>query len=506
MPDWFAAVAQIPRYGSSMAEMWTRWLAVLAKLPGIDLAHAEAWTRFLAAGVLLLLGGLCQPSRCLYFLVTVCLVGVTTYAADMLLHTAVGPAWIATAAVGLAYLIHAAGWAATPSIRGVFGWFVIVIACVASAQGWLDWQALGQLLGDRAAAFFEKWSNEWSWGTVLVLTAVGVSSSRSRPIHFFNACLLAALAYYCLHDGYVREIPFPTLAKGDVIPTQPDFGLHNIELWRWVLIGELGLLSVILLHQALGVGALTLAFAVAWIAVGLKVDAHYGRDAMLAYSSAASLNAQSNHHGAMGPADSISIVPGDPSERSERPALGPEQKRSFLVRAQTRLGVILGWVYLTALLAGFIGAGALRLMLDDRRWRLAMAFVLWFAFGIGAGWLWSQWPAAANWEGRLSAWVVPDQHIYAIMLVALGVAALAGSWALREGSRYETWLYATATAIFVGTALTLIAVALLIRFGGFPSLPPWSYVVVAGGQSSMMWVLLMHRNLRGHRRRAPLPA
>ena len=156
------------------------------------------------------------------------------------------------------------------------------------------------------------------------------------------------------------------------------------------------------------------------------------------------------------------------------------------------------WLYLTAILAGFIGAGGLRMLSDHPGFRWWAGIALWFGLGMGLMWLWSVWPrdSGQSWSRWVSAWGLSRYHVEAIWLTALGVMAICGSWALRDGSRYEAWLYVAAMCVFLGTALSLVAVALLIKYGGFSPLPVWSYVAISAGQSSLMWVLLMHLSFR----------
>ena len=343
---------------------------------------------------------------------------------------------------------------------------------------------------------------ECTWGTIVVLTAIGVSCSQTRPIHFLSAVLLVALAYYCIQQGKVAVVAFPEL--GEHVRPLHIQNLGNIPLWRWVLAGELVLLGAILLHMALGVGALTLAFALVWLAAGMQVDRAIGRLTMarLVGQYGGSIVREAGERGGSGPplADGTMGLPMAAAPDAATKDLGAAAKplsSSLLVGAVTPTV----WLYMTAVLAGFIGVAGLRMLSDHPGFRVWSSVGLWFVFGMGLMWLWSVWPRDPDqsWSQWLSTWGLSRYHVQAVWLTALGVMAISGSWALREGSRYETWLYVAAGCIALGTVLSLVAVALLIRFGGFSPLPAWAYVAISAGQSSIMWVLLMHLSL-GFRR------
>ncbi|MCG8404745.1 MAG: hypothetical protein MI923_06060 [Phycisphaerales bacterium] len=459
---------------------------------------AESWVKYGLDGlqygsgiVLLISGGLCitfSVSAFFRYLLTTALIAVSAYLANLLLGTGMKWQWLVLVSVALSYLVHACGDVARPSIRGVIGWAVIAFCCFGCHKNWFDWADYGAKLGDGAVRFFEDWGTGlFTWLTVLVLSAIGISCSKTKPIHFLNAALLAALAYYCFQDGYVRMISFPEL--GEHIDPLPKASLDNIEVWRWVVLGELVLLAAVLLHMALGVGSLTIAFAIAWLALSLNVDKKLGSDAMVAFYHAENL--------AAGGASPISIFPAAPDGKQPMVRkLTDEESKANVFKARVRLGVIFGWVYLTSILAGLIAIGGLRMLLPNKKGRLWIGFALWFAFGLGMAWLWTVWPEVKDWESRLESLIMVGAHRYAVCLVGVGFMALLGSWALREGSRYETWLIAAVTGILIGTSLTLVGIALLDRYGGFSPLPVWAYAAIAAGQSSMMWVLLMHHSLR----------
>ncbi len=458
-----------------------------------------------AAGALLvLLGGLRLRSSLPYFMhfcVTSVLVCGTAIIGNILLDGNVSWRWLVLGGVALGYLIHAGRRVASVSILGMLGWILIGVACVGSVRGWFDFSRLGAWLGGSTESFFVEWGTECTWGTVLLLTAIGVSWSRTRPIHFLNAAMLAALAYYCFWDGYLKMVSFPGL--GEAIAPLPSYDLANIDPWRWVLLGELVLLSLVLLNMALRMGALTLVCAVAWLAATtLHVDQKMGRDAVLGYLNVLNQPVQTGDDAGRTGATArrpgkLSLGPVGESDKKPAPPLTPAGKQSLLQRANIHIAGLYAWVYLTAVLSGIIAAAGLRLLINHERFRMWTAFALWAAFGAGLSYLWSIWPEASNWADRLSAFVIPTSHRCAVLLTALGSTAIFGSWSLRRSSSYRTWLYAAAVCIFIGTALTLVAIALLIRFGGLSPMPVWAYAVVAAAQSSMMWVLLMHQSTRG---------
>ncbi|MFQ5411580.1 MAG: hypothetical protein ACE5EC_04760 [Phycisphaerae bacterium] len=309
---------------------------------------------------------------------------------------------------------------------------------------------------------------------------------------------------------------YPNLAHDGVIPTIAHESLKNIATWQWVLIGDFVLLSAIMLHLALGVGALTVAFATSWLLLGLQVDKAAWRMAVTRF--AAGLAAQQidrstpSRPPASGPAESVvgnggmglpigggEVRPAATGARPTRPAASIQDLEEQMIRAV--LPFI--WVYLTAILAGIIGACGLRLWVERIDVRLWLMCALWLSFGLGVMWLYQHWPRYPDqpWsEGQwLIVWITSPYHIQAICLAALGPMAILGGWALRWNSSYQTWLDVAMISIMIGTALSLITMAVLIRYGGFAPKPAWSYAAIAAGQSSIMWVLLMHRSLRARR-------
>lgn len=497
---------------------------------GVDSAPVEeaSWQTpalQVGGGVLLMLGGLCLGSGLITFLVTGALMTATVLLANALLVSGIHWQPLVLVSMALTYGVQSVGREIKLSPAAIIGWALIGLSCLGSVRGWFDgthynWSFLGASWAEQAGDFFSNWASECAWGVVLLLTAIGVSLSRTKPIHFLNAVLLAALAYYCLQDGKLEMVAFPELAKGDVIPTIAHESLHNVQPWQWVLVGDLVLLSAIMLHLALGVGALTLAFAASWLLFGLQVDKTAGR--MVMTRAAAGFAAQSidrttqqtpagrstgarTGNGGMGlPIDGSKARPAAANTASAKLAAQNQVSNAQIIGAVLPLV----WVYLTAILAGIIGVCGLRMWVERADVRMWLMCALWLSFGLGAMWLYQHWPRYPDkpWNELqwLTAWGLSRYHIQAICLAALGPMAILGGWALRWNSSYRTWLGVAMVSIMTGTALSLLSIAVLIRYGGFASLPSWVYVAIAAGQSSIMWVLLMHRSLSV--RRAPATA
>ncbi len=471
--------------------------------------------RWVLGGLLITLGGWCLGGNPLRFLLDSALVLATVAVGMLLTWTLIGEwiwnhpsaRWLAAAAcLALNYFAHAAGRIEWPKVTSVIGFALIATAGWSVSQGVLSVEAFAPKLGERFASAAGEWKHEFTWGTVLLLTSIGVVMSRGRLMYFLNAVLLAALAYYCIQDGSQRVLDFSE-------QNWPDITLHDLSYvppWRWMLAGELALLSLILLHLSLGVGAISVVFAAAWFGVSLQVDKEMGRDALLVYSNVhrviqqdAERQANGLTSGAGGPAD---VLTGGFHRRTDRepsspppPLLTLEQKRAMFQTAGIRIGFVFVWTYLTAFLAGIIGASGLRLLIrtpSNRQWAL---IVLWTLVGGMFVYLSGIWPPAQNWQSRLASLVIPKTHVYAIWFTALLSCAFFGAFALRTNSDYLTWLKTGVWIVFTGTAMTLISLAMLIKFGGLPSMPVWKYVAIALGQSGLMWVLLLHQTGREHR-------
>jgi hypothetical protein len=159
--------------------------------------------------------------------------------------------------------------------------------------------------------------------------------------------------------------------------------------------------------------------------------------------------------------------------------------------------VPLAWMYCTTILAGIIGITGFRMLSSREGYRLGLMLLLLVLFAAGCTWLGMKWPrdSEQSWLSWAAAFRESRYHVYLIWLMFLGCMCLAGIWALLFETRSTSWIHASIYCTFAGTILTLVAVAALIRFGGFPRLPVWTYIAIAAGQSSMAWVLLMHLSL-----------
>jgi hypothetical protein len=561
-----AADAQSPRFGGYLLGFllvlggavlgmltegtWPRW---------VDWA-GEPWTseswRWALTGILIISGISFLRSKPIALLLTAALVMLTAYTADLLLAgrmsavlasvfgPSAAPRVVPVCALALGYLIHTAP--STPhtrqgAFRGVFGLVLITLAAAGTVHGWYDWALLkiAHRLGPGVLTFVSDWTAECTWAVALILTAIGVASSRTRTIHFLSAVLLMALAFHCVQGGYLKVESFPTLDK--VIETE---SWKHVELWRWVAAGELVLFALILLHQSLGMGALNLAFALAWMIAGVHVYQSIGSLSNLRYFSdtfsgslaatadggaAFSLNPLANmglpvapqqpgRQGATaqprpGSSERASKAQG-PHKATPKPATAAElsQARADAIAAATasdrhrmvREVARQTWVILTSLLAGIVGIAGLRMLLRGPGLRLLAFCALWVLLVLSILSLWSIAPQIVDqdWTLWLVAWTQSKCHLYAAWTAFLAAMAIAGSWAMLGKGRTESWVRASICCTFVGTALSLIGVAVLIRFGGFPRLPAWTYITIAVGQSSMAWVLMMHLSLSERRRPA----
>jgi len=91
------------------------------------------------------------------------------------------------------------------------------------------------------------------------------------------------------------------------------------------------------------------------------------------------------------------------------------------------------------------------------------------------------------------ALVAMGQSRYAwaeFLLLAAAVMGLVGALALRAKRREATWATVTMAALFTGTAVTLVGLAILIRYAGFPPLPSIQYGKISVALSGWAWILL----------------
>ena len=148
---------------------------------------------------------------------------------------------------------------------------------------------------------------------------------------------------------------------------------------------------------------------------------------------------------------------------------------------------------ITAVLAGVIAAAGLQMMflhLSGAQWLALVLSLAFVAGGVALAWVWPKDPTQ-SWEAWFANFKYSAYHPHAIWLLFLGTMAASSFSSLRPGSRPKAWAHAAIACILLGTMTTFVCMAILIQFGGFSQLPAWVYIVVAVGQSSMAWVLLV---------------
>ncbi|RIK62176.1 MAG: hypothetical protein DCC65_17940 [Planctomycetota bacterium] len=509
--------------------------------------------RWIISGLIVLAGLSFLRARALAVVITAAMFALTAYCCDELSNHAFSRAVSAIFADGAAryvlplvaaafgYLVHTLPNQEKLSLRGVFGLVLTAIAALGTVRGWYDWTSVAARIGPDAEKVLAEWRTECTWATVLILTAIGVASSRTRPLHFLIALMLAALAWHCVSTGLVEVRSFTDLAKDGRVLSVEVSSYHNVDIWRWVVAGEMTLLAVILLHLAIGLGGLNIAFAIVWMVVGLAIYDSVGSMSIVRTASeAAGESGAARRAGGGAPAGAdplanwglpLAAPPAMPPRPQTAPPADADSKGASTVpqsarpvevqdleaarnramqsiqREQLKATIVrevtpLVWMFLIAILAGAFGVTGVAMMTGREGVRVFVLCGLWLAVGIAVSALWSVWPKnSESWQGVVAAFRYSRYHTWAIWLAFLVTAALAGCWVLRKDSRVDAWVQASAAAILLGTGLTFGAVAILIRYGGFPSLPTWTYIVIAVGQSSLMWALLMQQNIAARRAR-----
>lgn len=421
---------------------------------------------------------------------------------------------LAAGSAAFGYLVYSDPSARAPSVRGIFGFLVVAAGATGVARGWFSWKETAALFGPAAVKVVSEWGHEVTWATVLVVTAIGVSFSRTRPVHLLNAVLLAGLAYYCVKCGYSVTKPFPELSSAAKTIQIEYESYTNVDMWRWVVAVELVCLAAVLLHMSLGMGAISLATALAWMFVGLAIyNSVSTMSVMRAGGTAVAIGMAPLEN--MGLPVTPSPTLGRGSDTPGMRALG--QPTADLVRGAAPNGQALqaerfmqqvarpgmirettltAWIILTAVFAGVIAVTGLRMMSEHVGTRIVAEMLLWLGLFLGAfalAWVWPKDPSQ-SWEEWLVAFKFSRYHVFVIWLVFVATMAVAGVWALLLSRRVGTWVHAAAAAVFLGTAASLVGAAVLIAFGGFPRLPVWIYCVIAAGQSSLAWALMLHAN------------
>ena len=490
------------------------WLQLVGGLPA---AYTTEMYRWIAVGVLGAAGLLFIPSRAVSVVVMSALFAVTAYAADRLLHHRASGWLNIQFGTGFARYILAVGallfgywiqtWSRTPmSVRGVLGLGLTLLAAFGTLYGWYDWSPVAERLGPGVINVLKEWGRECTWATVLVLTALGVSSSRTRPIHFLIAILLGALAYYCVREGYSHVHTYPELSTTGKVISVESLSYSNVDLWRWIVAAELTLLAMILLHLASGVGGLSMAMALGWMIGGMAIYHSLGSMSLVrSISDAASgagqrrIDPLANMGIPVDPTAPRASIPDLKTGRWPVPAApretgaGPGFQFDPSVRqALIREAAPMVLMFLTAVLAGVLAVAGFNLVSDHSAFRSLVNSALWFGFGIGLTallWVWPRDPDR-SWEAWFASWRMSRYHAHTIWLLFVGTMALASVFSMTRERRASTWVHLGAAAAFVGTAASLATLAILIYFGGFAPLPSWIYIVVAMIQSSIGWILL----------------
>lgn len=467
------------------------------------------WAPQVVGALLLLFAGWCLKKRLALFLVG----SAVVYAVIATLSEAFGwglPVWVAAMlAVATGYLIQCAKLPTAISLRGVFGLAIVCLATFGLSSGFFDWPGWATKVSTGFGVFVKDWQDVFLWGTILLLTAVGALMVRDRLPRFLIATIIVASIVLLFRLAYVEIIQFPGLGAN---VSEPRYSLQNLELWQWLALAEMVIVCAVLVYKSVGPGGLTVAVAALWLFCGLKADHAMGRlvfakftQSMMDENFQDSLYGKSNSpngiNGRPHPLSSRGILPVQTNARnatssatniSRQDPAKPLFDASDAVNSATPAI----WIYATAILIGLMAASGLRMLIasPDGRWWLNA--VLWLFVGCFATCVAMRWPIAKTTTigGWVAALTTHPIHREIILLVASASSAFFGTWSLRGGSRYHTWLYAAATAVFVGTILSFVALGVIIRWGGFPPLPVQSYIVLAIAQSALMWVLLLHAN------------
>ncbi|MEK6643451.1 MAG: hypothetical protein AABZ08_06035 [Planctomycetota bacterium] len=487
----------------------------------------------------------CLNTRPVFVVIAAALFAVTGYTTNLLLaekavkwsNSMFGDghalAALAGASAVFGYLVHATSRPRAPSARGILSLLIVALACLGTVRGWFTWSDAAKRISPGAVSIVSEWGQEVTWATVLVLTAVGVSWSRTRPVHLLNAVMLVALAYACIRGGYSREVQFPELSQGGTLIKIDHDTYTNVDVWRWVIAVELVCLSAVLIHLSAGLGALTTLFAVVWMCVGLGMYQSVGTMALVhgGYNALGGAMAPLNGMGLpIGPMVSptrptstqvnnatassgiassmenatanmeLNRLNADAMRASKKARLTEQELMAQLLRdsGPSLIGdlAVYGWMLLTSVFAGVLAVCGLRMVSEHVGYRYFCFGLVWAGLLAGGVALAMAWPKESGqaWEKWLAAFRYGRHHEYVFWLVFVGTMGFAGIWALVTSPRAASWTNLAVAAILLGTATSLVAAAILIRFGGFPPLPVWVYAIVAAGQSSLAWVLLFRVN------------
>lgn len=485
------------------------------------------WAPLVIGFLSLMFAGWCLKKRIGYFIVASLALMIALGALAAAYDWFIPPHCIILPAVGLAYLLQTGQTRTDVTIQGVLGFGFVLVAVAGLTMGLFflpRWGGNAEVIAQSisksgpaylwsqptvgtsvwmlSASFVEQWTDVVMWGAVLLTASIGAVLCRDKLLRFLSAGMIVTLAILLFKSAHVRWIDFPTL--GDNIPPQPHWTYGNVELWQWLALVELAIVAAVLIYKSVGAGGLTVVVAMIWLCCGLHVDTYAGRLTTARFLSPTAAQKIS----------SMPIIPPDgedgsaadsaPANAVTRRAANPMggvspgviMTREEMASAVAGVAAPVGWFYLTSFLIGIISVGGLRMLIRGTAARTWVMCALWLLFAVlGAAVYWG-WPASQKFDVQGIAMTLASHPIHRTLALALtaGGAAFFGTWALRWNSRYHTWLYAAATAVFIGTILSFIALAVMIRWGGFDALPVESYIVLAVGQSALMWVLLLHAN------------
>ena len=477
--------------------------------------------RYGAAGLFALLGllfGRVPPlnwlaSAALFFLATIAVDRLTGDRLVQSLEENFGqhfPAWqflIGTTLL-LAYLVHSGRPAERLRPFSIIGFVIVALTALGTVQGWFPWEKIASYFGTAVEEFSKTRRDEVLWlGIVAILLALGLSLSRTRLTQFLCAIVLLALTYHCINSGYIAKREFPGLSAvaGRTIEIE-ESSYKNVQLYQWVFGGTLVFLAAIYLHMSLGIGALCVSFAVAWLLCGLALSNSIGTMSVVRYGNDLSGGKPGTSlFGNMG-LPTTNTLPRSRPDSSLAPNLQKEIKEQIEFEAGVREVTQFGWIVFSAIFAGIVAATGFRLMFSDPGHRYWVGLLLMLAFGGCAVVLYWVWPKDPNqsWQQWLVAFKMSRYYPHAVAVTSLGAMALAAGFSLKPSSLAHSWIDLSIACIFCGTMFTLLAAAILIRFGNFPKLPAWIYLVITIAQSSLAWALLMYRNFSARAPRPPI--
>lgn len=480
--------------------------------------YIARWTPQIVGVLCLLFAGWCLKKRIGFFLAAAGAICVTIGALAAAYDWFIPPHCMALPAVGLAYLIQAGPNPAAITIRGIFGFGFVAVSLLGLVLGVFflpRWGGHADAIAAQisqsgpaylwaqpaqatpvyflSAAFVDQWKDVVLWGAVLLTASIGAVVCRDKLLRFLSACLFSTLAVLLFKSAHIEWNFFPGL--GVNVPPQPDWSYSNIQIWQWLILAELVIVAAVLIYKSVGAGGLTVAIALVWLCCSLHVDTYAGRlTAYRMFSPAAAdfVSAQSRPQEADEGYDKATA-------RGLSKATGPISSGLHMEVASADIAgaaAPLGWFYLTCFSIGIIVVSGLRMLIRCPEARTWVMCLLWLVFAVFGAYLYWHWPSSGklDLQGVVMTLTTHPIHRKVALALAVGAAAFFGTWALRWNSRYHTWLYTAATAVFIATLLSFIALAVMIRWGGFGALPVQSYIVLAVGQSALMWVLLLHAN------------